>query len=226
MNRYACLFSIITVNYNDKAGLQRTIKSVLSQDFPDYEHIIIDAASTDGSIDIICEAQSLYPQGKFRYVSEKDNGIYDGMNKGVRMARGKFLSMMNAGDWLEEGALSHMALAVEQNPDINVFSGLQRFFEDVDGQLEPIFINQIYPRYFDRHVIHHQALFYHTSLHEKYGFYRQDLRIAADQAFFLELFMRRQVNFMQTNRVVSNFAPEGLGGGGEVFSFSGTAPCV
>ena len=224
MSEYECLFSIISVNYNDKAGLERTIESVLSQDFQDYEHIIIDAGSTDGSVDVICKAQSRYPQGRLRWASEKDNGIYDGMNKGVRMARGRFLNMMNAGDWLEKDALSHIAKAVRQNPNIQVFLGLQKFYEEIGGVLLPLRIEQIYPRYLDRHVMYHQAMFYHACLHDKYGLYRRDLKMASDQAFIFEIFARQAVSFMQVERLISNFAPGGRGGG--VFGLSGTMLCA
>ena len=86
--------SIITVNYNDAKGLERTIKSVISQTFHDYEFIIIDGGSTDGSVDVIKKYESHIDY----WISEKDGGIYPGMNKGLRQAKGEYLNFMNGGD--------------------------------------------------------------------------------------------------------------------------------
>ena len=86
--------SIITVNFNDAEGLERTIKSVVSQTFCDYEFIIIDGGSTDGSIEVINKYESYIDY----WASEPDGGIYPGMNKGLRQAKGEYLNFMNGGD--------------------------------------------------------------------------------------------------------------------------------
>lgn len=86
--------SIITVNYNDAIGLERTIRSVISQTFRDYEFIIIDGGSTDNSVDVIKK----YEEHIDYWVSEHDGGIYSGMNKGLRQAKGEYLNFMNGGD--------------------------------------------------------------------------------------------------------------------------------
>ncbi len=90
------LLSIITINYNDKFGLERTIKSVQEQTFTNFEHIIIDGGSTDGSKEVI-EAN----KNSFSYwVSEPDKGIYNAMNKGIKEAKGEYLFFLNSGDHL------------------------------------------------------------------------------------------------------------------------------
>lgn len=86
--------SIITVNYNDAKGLQRTIESVLCQTFHDYEFIVIDGGSTDGSVEVI----KRYEKYIDYWVSEQDGGIYPGMNKGLRQAKGEYVNFMNGGD--------------------------------------------------------------------------------------------------------------------------------
>ena len=87
-------FSIVTVNYNNIVGLRHTIESVISQTFKDYEFIIIDGGSTDGSINLIKD----YQQYMSYWISEKDNGIYNGMNKGITQAKGTYINFMNSGD--------------------------------------------------------------------------------------------------------------------------------
>ena len=86
--------SIITVNFNDSEGLERTIRSVISQTFRDFEFIVIDGGSTDGSVNVIKK----YENHINYWVSEHDGGIYAGMNKGLRQAKGEFVNFMNGGD--------------------------------------------------------------------------------------------------------------------------------
>ena len=86
--------SVITVNYNNLKGLERTISSVLSQSFSDFEYIIVDGGSTDGSKEYIESKQEYINQ----WVSEKDHGVYNAMNKAIRMAQGEYCIFMNSGD--------------------------------------------------------------------------------------------------------------------------------
>ena len=95
--------SIITVCYNSAGTIRQTFESVLQQDFNDYEYIVVDGASTDGTLGIIQEYLPKF-NGKMRYVSEKDNGIYDAMNKGIRMAQGEVIGLVNSDDFYEKNA--------------------------------------------------------------------------------------------------------------------------
>lgn len=93
---YNMKYSIITVNFNNPEGLERTIKSVANQTYRDFEYIIVDGASTKGDVDIIRK----YETHISKWVSEKDSGIYNAMNKGVQMASGDYCLFMNSGDEL------------------------------------------------------------------------------------------------------------------------------
>jgi glycosyltransferase involved in cell wall biosynthesis len=86
--------SVITINYNNAIGLRKTIESVVNQTFRDYEYIIIDGGSTDGSVDVIKE----YADKIDYWVSEPDKGIYNAMNKGVAAAHGEYTNFLNSGD--------------------------------------------------------------------------------------------------------------------------------
>ena len=105
-------FSIITINYNNKEGLRKTIESVVGQSFRDFEYIIIDGGSTDGSIEVIKEYA-----GKVDYwVSEPDKGIYHAMNKGVLQAHGEYLNFMNSGDeFYNNGVLQEVAPSLDSD---------------------------------------------------------------------------------------------------------------
>jgi len=96
LNELRPTFSIITVTYNAERWLERTILSVLSQSYPNIEFIIVDGASKDGTVDIIKQ----YEPGIASWVSEPDKGLYDAMNKGLRMATGDYVWFINAGDTL------------------------------------------------------------------------------------------------------------------------------
>lgn len=92
------LISVITVCYNAASLLEETIQSVLSQDYPNLEYLIIDGASTDGTLDIIKKYTD-----RIKFVSEPDKGIYDAMNKGLKLANGEWVNFMNAGDYFANG---------------------------------------------------------------------------------------------------------------------------
>src|SRR5690242_21925905 len=95
-NFFSLKLSIITVNFNNAAGLQRTMDSAFHQTFTDYEYVIIDGGSTDGSKDLIKN----HANKLVYWVSEKDNGVYQAMNKGIVRAKGDYLLFLNSGDYL------------------------------------------------------------------------------------------------------------------------------
>ena len=99
------ILSIITVNFNNNLGLLKTLESVSSQSFSSYEHIIIDAGSTDGSRETIIQYEKENPHLSF-WSSESDKGIYDGMNKGIDHAKGQYLYFLNSGDCLSQDILA------------------------------------------------------------------------------------------------------------------------
>ena len=96
--------SIITINYNNADGLKKTLQSVASQTCQDYEHIIIDGGSTDGSVDVIKEflKNDAYALHVAYWHSKKDKGIYDAMNTGIPHANGKYCLFLNSGDYLAD----------------------------------------------------------------------------------------------------------------------------
>jgi glycosyltransferase involved in cell wall biosynthesis len=109
--------SVITINYNNCDGLRKTIESVVSQTFTDFEYIIIDGGSTDGSVDVIKEYA-----GRIDYwVSERDRGCYHAMNKGVKVAQGEYVIFMNSGDSFYTNDV--IDAFVKENPTEDVLCG-------------------------------------------------------------------------------------------------------
>lgn len=113
-------FSIITVVYNGKKTIEGTISSVLSQSFNDYEYIVIDGGSDDGTLDVLSE----YEVRLSALISERDNGVYDAMNKGLNMAKGDYICFLNCGDFLfDETTLSHVSKMIEMNNGYDIYYG-------------------------------------------------------------------------------------------------------
>lgn len=176
-------FSIITINYNDKQGLEKTIKSVLSQSYTDYEYIVIDGGSTDGSVEMI----KAHEDRLTYWVSEPDRGIYDALNKGLRRAHGEYVNCMNAGDTF---ASSH---TLQQIVDENIAPGTaliygNTVFAEPDGSRADLAPR---PFWLNREYIHgmgicHQSLFVRTDLAQKHPF-NERYRIAADYDSILRI---------------------------------------
>ena len=112
--------SIITATFNSGRTVRDTMRSVLSQSYPDWEHIIVDGGSKDDTLDIIREMEPLY-EGRLRWVSGRDRGIYDAMNKGVAMASGDVIGILNSDDfYTSQGVLSKVAVALADDTVVNV----------------------------------------------------------------------------------------------------------
>ena len=103
-------FSVVTVVFNGSSVIEKTIESVLNQEYEPYEYLIFDGKSTDNTLEIVNRYQDAFKQKgiSFVVVSEKDTGIYNAMNKGVKAAKGDFISFLNAGDWYELDALKNV----------------------------------------------------------------------------------------------------------------------
>ena len=179
--------SVVTVNRNNLAGLEKTMASVMGQTYADYEFIVVDGGSTDGSR----EAIEVRADKIARWVSEPDQGVYNAMNKGVRMARGQYVQFLNSGDWL--GA-----------PDVleRIFAG-GAFAEDLlygdalrpDGQggFRPWRLaDELTVAWFARNNLCHQSAFYKKELFDVLGPYDESYQIAADWEFNLRILLARR----------------------------------
>lgn len=172
--------SIITVNLNNKDGLQKTIDSVISQTFKDFEWIVIDGGSTDGSKELI-EKYSDYIS---YWVSEPDKGIYNAMNKGIRIAKGEYLEFLNSGDILYDMNTLTSFFSLAKDYDI-LFGNAMAYKK---GKLEKLYYQNDYLTcyYLTKSTINHQCAFIKKRLFEKYGCYDESLRVVSDWKFFFE----------------------------------------
>lgn len=172
--------SIITVNLNNKAGLQRTIDSVVSQSFRDFEWIIIDGGSVDGSRELI-EKYSHYLS---YHVCEPDNGIYNAMNKGAIMAKGEYLEFLNSGDVFAGADTLVNFFRKNRSEDIVFGNTLIK----IDNKYKRVFYQNDYISCYrlTKTTIGHQSAIIKRSLFDALGRYDESYKIVSDWKFFFE----------------------------------------
>lgn len=178
--------AIITVNLNNAIGLEKTISSVVSQTFTDYDYFIIDGQSTDNSLEII----KYYSDKITNWVSEKDNGIYNAMNKGIKLANSEYMLFLNSGDsFTEETALSKL---FNQNftEDI-IYCNLN--LVGVNELRKIIFPEKLTFYWLYTEFIGHPSTLIKRSLFNTYGYYNENYKIVSDWEFFLLAIAKYQV---------------------------------
>ncbi len=198
-------FSIVTVCFNSAKTIRRTLDSVLLQDFADYEYLVIDGGSKDGTADILKEYEPKFV-GKLRWISEPDHGIYDAMNKGIDMANGEFLGFMNSDDAYHAGAFSAAAEAI--TPETGILCGITLNFGP-DGTESGVDRTPVARIPFT--TVNHQSCFIRKSLFGRFGKYNLKYPIAADYDFFLRAYLAG-VKFMELDRIVADYSFGGLSG--------------
>lgn len=190
-------FSIITVNYNNREGLRRTIESVVGQAFRDFEFIVIDGGSTDGSADVLRQ----YDDRITYWVSEKDSGIYNAMNKGIAMATGDYLNFMNSGDcFYDADVLQHVAEIVghaskrdeavvgnaSMRDEADIIVGRDYHYSEALQQghasVQPPRTTMMH--FFVATLDHQSAFIRHELFND--SLYREDYRLVSDWIFFTE----------------------------------------
>lgn len=172
--------SIITINYNNKEGLKETIDSVMTQTTREFEWIIIDGGSIDGSKELI-EDHSEYIS---YFVSESDNGIYNAMNKGIAASHGDYIQFLNSGDALYEKDTLEKVLPCLKNKDIYVGKIISRGKSNESTAIQSDFSPESILDKLTFTWIPHQASFFKSSIFIQYGLYREDQKIVSDWWFF------------------------------------------
>lgn len=177
--------TIITVNYNNCHGLERTINSVALQSYSDMEYIIIDGGSTDKSVDIIKRNESVVSF----WVSEKDNGIYNAMNKGIGFAHGEYLLFLNSGDYFVDRNVLSRIFDNSLNVNEDLLIGRQRFIDiknNKKGISPKLYVDEINMEFFLSSTLPHQSTFIKRSLFDMCGVYDETYRVCADWVFWVK----------------------------------------
>ena len=197
-------YSIITVNYNNKEGLRETIESVIHQTFRDYEFIVIDGGSTDGSADIIKEYNTQIDY----WVSEPDGGIYQGMNKGIKKSSGEYLNFMNSGDCFYDEEVLQDIFDKQSTSDIIVGKDYHYNSETQQG-FSTILPPRISMLTFFIQTLPHQSSFFKRELF-KNSLYDESLKIVADIKFYIQKICIEGCSVEEIDEIICRREPDGI----------------
>ena len=182
------ILSIITINRNNAAGLEKTMRSVAAQIGGDFEYVIIDGASTDGSVEVIRSYEASFGE-RLKWISEPDKGIYNAMNKGIGMATGDYLQFLNSGDSLvSDDITKRMTEALKSKGYPSILYG--NMLKDIPGgkaMRDRCFAGRdISFLGFYTGSLNHSSTYIRRSLFNRYGMYDEDFKIVSDWKWFLQ----------------------------------------
>jgi len=177
--------TIVTPSFNQAAFLERTIRSVLDQGYPNLEYIIVDGGSTDGSVEIIRK----YADRLAYWVSEPDRGQSHAINKGLQRATGDWVGWQNSDDVYFPGAFAHLAKAARRWPRAGLIIGDMQLIDEQDKLIRDLrYVRPTYSALLaEGNVLTNQAAFWRRSLHERIGWLDETLHYAFDYAWFLRV---------------------------------------
>lgn len=198
--------SIITINYNNADGLRKTLESVRTQSFTDYEHIIVDGGSTDGSVEVIQEflQDAEYAKHVSWWCSEKDKGIYNAMNKGIQHAKGEYVATLNSGDSYVADALCGLQEVATRNAGAVLYGAISTF---KNGEFAGTVCTPASK--LNTGMIPHPASFVPYLLYKKYGLYDENFKSSGDWEFFLRLYCGKE-KFVYINKIVADYDLSGI----------------
>ncbi|MEO6850812.1 MAG: glycosyltransferase family 2 protein [Mucilaginibacter sp.] len=186
--------SIITVVYNNEALIRQCIESVLAQDYKDIEYIVVDGASTDGTLAIINE----YRQQISTLISEKDNGLYDAMNKGIIAATGDVVGILNSDDFFyDNDVLSKISLAFSDPLIDATISDIVFLKKNSTDKVARKYSSENWnpAKFAWGYMPPHPSFFVKRSLLNKFGLYKTDYKIAADYELLIRYFLVNKINW-------------------------------
>ena len=198
--------SIITINYNNREGLLKTVESVKTQTFVDFEWVVIDGGSIDGSKELI-EDNSQYIS---YHVSEPDKGIYNAMNKGILASHGEYLLFLNSGDFLYDKEVLVRVVSLLKDKDIYVGRINSVGKENASEEEQADFSPEGILRKLTFTWIPHQASFFKRTVFDEYGLYREDKRIASDWWAYYNSLVLGNATIASLPFVISNYDVDGI----------------
>lgn len=207
------LFSIVTVCYNSQNTIERTLKSVLGQKFVDYEYIVVDGNSTDGTVDIIKKYEPLF-EGRMKWSSEPDNGIYNAFNKGIKKSKGIYVWLVNSDDYMEPDALNCLADVIRKltSNDLPIIAGKMNFRNGKNDIIKIMGSSEnnfriAYKKYWMG--LPHPATVVPKKVYEKYGYYNENFEIMADIDWFRRMY-EAKVNVLFIDTIITNMCYGGI----------------
>jgi glycosyltransferase involved in cell wall biosynthesis len=205
------MISIITATFNSAKTLKDTIQSVLRQTNKDFEYLIIDGGSTDETIDIVKSYESEF-SGRLKWVSEKDQGIYDAMNKGIKMASGDVVGILNSDDYFTSDDILQTVDNAFKSHEIDAIYGDIRFIRDGNPQkCVRYYSSRMFRPFWLRFgfMPAHPSFYCKREIFDKAGLYSLDYKIGADYEMMVRLFKRHKIKSLYVNK---NFVTMRTGG--------------
>ena len=200
-------FTVVTVVFNGESVIEKTVESVLNQEYPPFEYLIFDGASADSTLNLIAQYEEAFAQKgiTLSVVSEKDGGIYNAMNKGVKAATGDFVSFLNAGDWYELDALKNINAFYQEEPFDLTYGGLHYINPNgtVTNKMSKLDHFPVSSRHWN-----HPSMFLRREIYQKYGFDEQ-FRAYADFDLYLKL-RKDGTKIRVIDKVITNFVADGV----------------
>lgn len=200
--------SVITINLNNKVGLKRTFESVISQNLPSMEYLVIDGGSTDGSKAFIEDNSEKIDF----WLSEKDSGVYDAMNKGINKSRGEYLIFLNSGDSFSTPDSLTKLISNAQGEDL-VYGNIK--VEESGKSWVKKYPEILNFRYFYFESLPHPACLISRRLFEQVGLYDTSLKIASDWKFFMQSVVKHHCTYKYVDQLISTFAYDGMSSSSE-----------
>ena len=189
-------FSIVTVVKNDETNIQKTIKSIISQDYKNFEYILIDGKSTDKTLEKI----NKYKNKIHLILSEKDKGIYFAMNKGIKLAKGKILVFVNSGDFLKPNALRLVRESFENNKNFDyLFGTVLRHYTNTSILKYGVNPKRLIYN-FDFATTHSAGFFLKKNVYKKYGLLNTMFKHSADYDLYYRLIINKKIIGGSTNK--------------------------
>ena len=207
------LVSIITVSFNSEATIKDTIEGVLNQTYTNIEYLIIDGKSTDTTLDIIKSYEDKFVEKNitYKWISEKDKGIYDAYNKGVSLASGNIIGIINSDDWYSKNAVTEVVKTFS-NQEFSIVSGEKR---------KVTFDKKTYGLYYNKRNVakyihkvmplNFPATFIHKSVYDKIGLYDTQYKLSADYDLIFRAY-KANASFLFTDEVIVNMRNSGATG--------------
>lgn len=214
--------SIITVSFNSAATIRDTIDSVLAQSYDDIEYIVIDGASADGTMDVVRE----YEQKIAHIVSEPDSGIYDAMNKGISIATGDVVGILNSDDFFESSdTIQHVVNGFSSDSHADIVFGDVVFVEPGDlATVKRFYSSRRFKPWKLRFgwMPPHPGTFVRRDVYEKYGQYSLEYKISSDFEMFVRWLIVEKLSYLRIDRVLVRMRQGGVStaGLGSVFSLN------
>lgn len=188
--------SIITVTYNSAKTLADTIQSVLDQTYADVEYLVVDGASSDGTMDIVKRFEPLF-KGRMKWISGKDRGIYDAMNKGIAMATGDVIGILNSDDYFTSNDVIERMIATFADPNLDAVYGDIHFIREgqPDKHVRYYSSKHFQPKWLRFGFMPaHPSFYCKSSVYKKVGPYKTDYKIGADYDMMVRMFWVHRIN--------------------------------